>query len=85
MIEAKLFTEDNTELVRLIAPLDSKLRDAKNIKSIRTGNLLKLQADLSSDRTTITPNLRIPFSVVIPEIKGDETWYSARVYSVNSA
>ncbi len=85
MIEAKLFTKDNTELVRLIAPLDSKLRDAKNINSIRANNLIKLQSDLSNDRTTITPSLRIPFSVVIPEIKGNETWYSARVYSVNAA
>ena len=85
MIEAKLFTKENTELVRLIAPLDSKLRDAKNLQALQVNNLLELQSDLSSDKTTVTPNLKIPFSVVIPEIKGNETWYSARVYSVNSA
>jgi len=85
MIEAKLFTKENTELVRLIAPLDSKLRDAKNLQALQVNNLLELQSDLSNDKTTMTPNLKIPFSLVIPEIKGNETWYSARVYSVNSA
>ena len=82
-LEAKLFTKDNRELTRIIAPLDNSLRDTENIAALNSESIERLQSEYTEERTTIQPNVKVPFSLVVPGVKGEESWYSARIYSVN--
>lgn len=81
-LEARSYSKDNKEINRIIAPLDNSLNAGNiNITSMLPSTLERLQKEVVSPSSTISPRMVVPFKILIPKVSDAEAWFSARVYS----
>ena len=83
-IEAQTYDSQNMPLNKVLVDLNNGLANA-SLAALSQEAIQTLEETSGSADSRILPNTRVPVRVVFTSLTNKETWYSARVYSVEPA
>ena len=82
-LEAKVYDKENRELDRLVIDFNNGLNNAR-LNSLQEDSIESLQEKMGMGGDVIKPNTKSPFRIVLTALRGQESYFSARLYSVEA-